>query len=131
MKTNTRKWASVLLGLFACMLLSAQSKNAALLGSWRMSLPDAPYGYQEGTVKIEEKENKLMAISNTASGDITLGELKLSKDGKSYTCDFYAEGASVSMTFKLKEPKKIEGSVFAEGMTMPLYMTKIEEAEKK
>jgi len=101
--------------------LQAQEKAAnKLKGIWNYSLPDAPYGYQEGTIEFKNSEEKQTAIVKIQSKTITINEIK--KDGNIYKCSLYVDGSDVDVSFK-QGNNKITGMVIAEGWEMPLTLT--------
>ncbi len=102
-----------------CMTVFAQNA-APLKGLWAYSLPDAPDGYQKGTIEFKQVDDKLTATAKMANGTLTIREIK--KDGQKYTCSLYVEGSNATITF---EPKTnlITGIVKVDGWEMPITLT--------
>jgi hypothetical protein len=105
--------------------LTAFAQNATpLQGIWAFSLPDAPDGYQKGTLEFKQVDDKLTATAKMANGTFTIREIK--KDGQKYTCSLYVDGGNASITF---EPKTnlITGIVKVDGWEMPITLTPTKE----
>jgi len=102
-----------------CMTVFAQNATP-LQGLWAYSLPDAPDGYQKGTIEFKQVDDKLTATVKMANGSLTIREIK--KDGQKYTCSLYVDGANTTITF---EPKTnlITGIVKVDGWEMPITLT--------
>ena len=121
MKTQLTKVVAIVICLTFGLSVYAQKKvNGKLKGTWTYSLPDAPYGYQDGTIEFKESDGKQTAIVKIQSNTIDVKEIK--KDGDTYKCSLFVDGADVNVTF---EPgtDKITGLVTADGWEMPLTLT--------
>lgn len=102
--------------------LEPPSKYDAILGHWMYSAPDAPYGYQEGTIHFKVLNDKFMATATIAGTVYDLPPFTATEDGN-YTCDFWADGSNVTLTIKI-EDKEVSGTATAEGMKMPITFRK-------
>nr|WP_319570852.1 hypothetical protein [uncultured Draconibacterium sp.] len=47
---------------------SNSSNNKEVIGEWKYEVPNAPYGYNAGTIVIEEKESKLTGYTKLEDG---------------------------------------------------------------
>lgn len=120
MKMNVKKVLCTLCCLIMCATMYAQDKACKLSGSWSFSAPDAPYGYQAGTFKFDEKDGKLTAVVDINGSAFTISEIK--KGTEAYTCSFDVDGSFVSLSIKQKDTK-LEGVAEAEGTVIPLKFT--------
>lgn len=122
MKTQLAK----VITLFVCLTLClssvyAQKKaDGKLKGTWNYALPDAPYGYQEGSIEFKEADGKQTAVVKIGSQTINIKEIK--KAGDEYKCSLFVDGADVDVTFK-PGTDKITGMVSTDGWEMPLTLT--------
>ena len=99
--------------LFAIVLGSVNAAvatgNNDVVGEWKYEVPTAPYGYEKGTLVINEKEGKLVGEVKFADGykielkNITYAEGVLK-------CGLYVDYEYVSIKAKV-EGKKMTGGV--------------------
>jgi hypothetical protein len=127
MNTQLIKGFITLCCLAFCMTVAAQNSpnnDSPLKGTWTFSLPDAPDGYEKGTIEFKQVEDKLTANVKTANGNFTIREIK--KVEQQYTCTFYVDGGNVTINF---EPKAdaITGIVKVDGWEMRMTMTPVKE----
>ncbi|MDR0845440.1 MAG: hypothetical protein LBN71_09470 [Tannerella sp.] len=115
--------------LFCLMLtLTAYSQNQTakqadkktLSGIWTYSLPDAPYGYQDGTIEFKQVEGKLAAVLKVGDTPYQIKEIK--KDGNNYKSNFYVDGNEVSVKL-IPGNGKITGNVTIGDYDMPVTLT--------
>ena len=113
--------------LFCGLTAFAQNNannNTTLKGVWSYAVPDAPYGYEKGTIEFKQVENILSATLKNTNGTYNLREIK--KDNQQYTSTFYVDGSEVKVTFT-PQTDKITGIVRAEGYDMPITLTPVKE----
>jgi len=113
--------------LMFCMTAFAQNSptnDTPLKGKWAYLLPDAPDGYEKGTLEFKQVEDKLTATVITPNGTFTVREIK--KVEQQYTCTLYVDGANVSINFEPKEDA-ITGLVKVDGWEMPMTLTPVKE----
>lgn len=122
MKKNMRRVLYALVCLIMCTVMYAQSKSPVLSGEWSFSAPDAPYGYQSGTLKFTEKEGKLTAVVVISGSELTISNIE--REGDSYACSFYVDGTPVSLTFK-QDNNKLAGTADADGSSIQVEFTKV------
>ncbi|MDR1402106.1 MAG: hypothetical protein LBJ60_00205 [Tannerellaceae bacterium] len=129
MKTQvTKVWAifSLLLFTMAAYGATMDSTGDKLKGAWTYSLPDAPYGYQDGRIEFKEAEGKLTAVVLVGNASYTIKEIK--KEGDLYHCSLYVDGNDLKISFK-PDKEELKGTVVAvtEGWEMPVTFRKINE----
>lgn len=110
-----KKLMVIICSLFLCIALHAQNKD--IVNLWSFSAPEAPYGYQDGTLLIKEKDGKLNGEVKIQQSTVTVKEIK--KEGDYYTCSFYLDGQAVDVKFKSKGKTEIEGQALSAGMDIP------------
>ncbi len=101
--------------LFLCLALYAQNKDIAKL--WDYTAPEAPYGYQEGTILIKEKDGKLNGEIRIQQSTIAIKEIK--KVENAYVWSFYVEGQPVDIKLTPKGKNQLEGNALSGGMNIP------------
>ena len=124
MGTNMKKVFTTLLCLLFCIAISAQDKAAdlsKLVGDWSFSAPDAPYGYQDGSLQIKQENGKLTAKVNIQGSTLEINDIKAK--GDTYTSSFYVDGTPVDLTMTQKG-NKLEGMADAGGMQIPVKFKK-------
>lgn len=117
-------------GLLFCLMLSlslyAQDKKpdaAKFVGEWVVSIPDAPYGYQDATAVMELKEGKMVAEFTMNGAKMKVNNLK--EAGEGYTCSVDVDGYPVYLTLFLKEGK-LQGTAEADGSLLTMNFKKKE-----
>lgn len=110
-----KKLMAILCSLFLCIALHAQDKN--IVNLWDFSAPEAPYGYQDGTFLIKEKEGKLTGEVKIQQSSVIINEIK--QENEKYTCSFYIDGQAIDVTMKLKGKDQLEGQALGGGMNIP------------
>lgn len=116
MKTNARKIVYTLMCMMLCISLYAQ--KGSIVGNWSYSAPDAPYGYDYGTMLIKQADGKLTGEVNIQGSIIKINEIK--QEGKTYTCTVYVDGYPLEV--KLKQKGKIFEGTVDDGQT-PMALT--------
>ena len=122
MKKTVLFLAILLLGI---SIASAQSgSKAEPAGKWKFEAPDAPEGYNSGTIEVALAGNNYSTSISFSGSDYKIpGEkTKVEKDSVSFVV--YVEGNEVSISLKLKEPAKMTGkALYSEG-EIPLTLTR-------
>lgn len=124
METNMKKILTTLLCLLFCVALQAQDKAAdvsKIVGDWSFSAPDAPYGYQDGTLRLKQEKGKLVAQVNIQGTTLEVKNIRI--DGNTYTSSFYVDGTSVELSLTQNE-SHLEGIANAAGMEIPVTLKK-------
>jgi len=103
---------------------NSTNNNTTLKGTWSYSVPDAPYGYEKGTIEFKQVEGKLTATLKNVNGSYNLRDIK--KDNQQYTSTFYVDGNEVKASFT-PQTDKITGIVKVEGYDLPITLTPIKE----
>ncbi|MDR0750890.1 MAG: hypothetical protein LBF62_15145 [Tannerellaceae bacterium] len=127
MKTQLAKTAAILGFLFITMAAYAgtmDANNDKLKGNWSYSLPDAPYGYQDGSIEFKETDGKLTAVARIGTSSYTIKEIK--KEGDTYHCNLSVDGSDVKVSIK-PDKEELRGTVIADGWEMPVTFKKIKE----
>lgn len=116
MKMNMMKvWCTLVVILLSASLYAQDASK--LIGSWRFSAPEAPYGYQEGAIYFKQANGKLSAELKIQGSVVKIEEIK--QDGHRYACHLYMEGTPVSIEIIQKE-KELEGQADAGGGIIPV-----------
>lgn len=119
------KTAAILGFLFFTMAAYAGTTDAnsdKLKGAWSYSLPDAPYGYQDGTIEFKETEGKLTGIARVGASSYTIKEIK--KEGDTYHCSLSVDGNDVKVSIK-PDKEELTGTVITDGWEMPVTFKRI------
>lgn len=120
MKTNMKRGIYILLCMLFSITIYAQDKAkdaGKLVGSWSFSAPEAPYGYQEGSVHFKHAEGKVTAELKINNSTISINDIQ--KKGDAYTCNLYVDGSAVNLSLKPKGDV-LEGVANAEGSDIPV-----------
>ena len=127
MKTNIVKFLAMFFCLFFSVTISAQKKAVdvnKIVGNWTYSAPDAPYGYQDGTIELKQEKGKLVAKVHIQGSVMTISDIKT--DGNQYKASFYLDGAEISLTLTQND-SKLEGEAYAEGMDIAIIFKRVKE----
>lgn len=113
--------------LFAVVLgtanASVSSGNNDVVGEWKYEVPTAPYGYEKGTIVVEEKEGNLAGHVKFEDGyKIELKNLAYA-DGL-LKCGLYVDYEYVSIKAKV-DGKKMTGTVDTPEGEMKLTAEKV------
>lgn len=120
MKTKITKALAVLCCMLFCLTAYAgttETNNDKLKGSWTYSLPDAPYGYQDGSIEFKETDGKLTGVAKIGDSTYNINEVK--KEGDSYNCSLYVDGSDIKVSIK-PDKDGLSGTVIADGWEMPV-----------
>ncbi|WP_347838058.1 hypothetical protein [uncultured Draconibacterium sp.] len=115
----------VLVVFLAVNTVSAVEKSATkeIVGEWKYEVPSAPYGYNMGTLVIEEKEGKLLGHTKLEDGyKIDLKEVTYN-DGI-FKCGLYVDYNYVSIKAEVKG-KNMKGMVDTPDGEMPITASKV------
>lgn len=124
--TNVRGVLSALFCFLFCIAVSAQEREkdvSKIVGKWSYSAPDAPYGYQSGSLEFKNEKGKLTAKINIQGSVIEVKEIKA--HGDAYISSFYVDGNSVDLSINQKN-SKLEGMADAGGMSIPVTFQRTE-----
>jgi hypothetical protein len=127
MKTQITKALAIFGFLFVAMAVYAgtmDSNSDKLKGNWSYSVPDAPYGYQDGRIEFKEADGKLTAVAHIGTSSYTIKEIK--KEGDTFYCSLFVDGSGVKVSIK-PDKEELTGIVIAEGWEMPVTFKKIKE----
>jgi hypothetical protein len=125
MKAQIVKAAAIFGFLFVAMAAYAvamDSNSDKLKGNWAYSLPDAPYGYQDGSIEFKEVDGKLTAVAQVGTSSYTIKGIK--KEGDTFHCSLYVDGSDVKVSIK-PDKEGLTGTVTADGWEMPVTFKKI------
>jgi hypothetical protein len=126
MKTQLTKATAIFSFLLLTMAVYAGAMDAnsdKLKGNWSYSLPDAPYGYQDGSIEFKETDGKLTAVARVGTASYTIKEIK--KEGDTYHCSLLVDGSEVKVSIK-PDKEELTGTVIADGWEMPVTFKKIQ-----
>lgn len=103
MKKNIYTSAVVILCLLmSCNGIDKESGVKNLLGIWEYSVPDAPYGYQEGTVTFEKVKGKLSGYLMINDYKTELEDIVVEKDNVTFNLNMEGENISFDLTINKK-----------------------------
>ena len=123
MKTQVMKATFIICCiLFSTATYAQTNKNAQneLKGSWSYSAPDAPYGYQNGTIEFKNTDGKLTGIVKI--NDSTYAINTFNKKENQYACSLYVDGNDVNITF-IPDANKITGVAVVSSWEIPITLT--------
>ena len=116
---------------FCCLVFSmtaaaqnSPANDTPLKGTWAYALPDAPDGYEKGTIEFKQVDDKLTATVKTANGTFTIREIKQVE--RQYTGSLYVDGANVSINFE-PTANTITGLAKVDGWEMRMTLTPVKE----
>lgn len=124
MKMNIQKGVLLFISMLFTITLSAQGNQqdaSKYVGNWTVSIPDAPYGYQSGTVTLKVTDGKLNGEFKVDNSTMKVDSFKETNEG--YSCTVYVDGYPVNISLKLKDGIP-SGVADAEGMIMPITFKK-------
>lgn len=125
MKASVKLFCCLLLG-FLCSLggkAQEQIKSAPnLSGTWDYAAPEAPSGYEKGTITFVKEGNRLKGKVLIQGTEYKTSEIK-SQGENTYATDLEVDGYPVQVSLKL-EPKVIIGVAVGGGMNIPVTLTK-------
>lgn len=108
--------------------VNAQS-NKTVVGKWKYSVPEAPYGYEKGVISLTEKDKALSGDLIFDSGyKVKLSSVSLKAD--TLRLGVYVESEYVTVVSKVKG-NKMDGTVDSSQGKMTLKADKIAPDEKK
>lgn len=113
---------SALLCLLFSVTVSAQDRgvdHGKIVGRWSFSAPNAPYGYQDGTLEFKSDQGKLTAKINIQGSVIEVKEIKA--HGDTYTSSFYVDGNPVDLSITQKD-SALSGTADSGGMSIPVTL---------
>jgi hypothetical protein len=125
MKTQITKALAIFGFLFVTMAVYAgamDTNSDKLKGNWSYSVPDAPYGYQDGSIEFKETDGKLTAVARIGTSSYTIKEIK--KEGDTYHCNLWVDGSNVKVSIK-PDKEGLTGKAIADGREMPVTFKKI------
>lgn len=121
MEMKSRIRASLcLLVLFVCSV-AGYAQNKDLSGTWSYRAPNAPYGYDTGTIKFKQVEGKLVAEMNINGSLITVD--KIEKKGEAYVCNLSVDYNNVQVSFKPGKDKMTAIASLDDGTELNVEMT--------
>lgn len=108
--------------LFSATIFAQASKKTQneLKGNWTYSAPDAPYGYQNGTIEFKNTDGKLSATVKINDSSYTIKAFD--KKENQYTCSLYVDGNDVDITF-IPATNKITGTAVVSSWEIPITLT--------
>ncbi|WP_319503099.1 hypothetical protein [uncultured Draconibacterium sp.] len=102
---------------------SNSSNNKEVIGEWKYEVPSAPYGYNAGTIVLEEKEGQLAGHVKLEDGyKIDLKDIKYSEEG--LKCGLYVDYNYVTLKMKV-EGENMKGMVNTPEGEMPITAKKV------
>lgn len=110
------------------MNVNAQS-NKTVVGQWKYSVPEAPYGYEKGVISLTEKDKALSGDLIFDSGyKVKLASVSLKAD--TLRLGVYIESEYITAISKVKG-NKIDGTVDSSLGKMTFKAEKILSNEKR
>lgn len=124
--TSVRGVLSALFCFLFCIAVSAQERGqdvSKIVGKWSYSAPDAPYGYQDGSLEFKSEKGKLTAKINIQGSVIEVKEIKV--HGDTYSSSFYVDGNPIDLSITQNE-SKLEGIADTGGVSIPVTFRRTE-----
>ena len=120
----------VVLLLVAAFLCHAHAQNnKSVLGEWKYTVSDAPYGYDRGVVVISEKDKALLGEVKFDSGySIKLSDLSFKND--TLKANAFVEGQNISLIAKVAG-YQMNGTVDTPQGKLKLTGEKLKKGKKK
>ncbi len=118
----------IILSLLSIFVLGASQTITAkndknILGEWKFNCPDAPYGYNKGTIIVSEKDGALAGEVKFADGyKMALKKVKFEENV--FSCSLYVDYENVEIKGKV-EGKKMKGDAGTSQGKMPFTADKI------
>lgn len=126
MKQNILKVVFLSLCMLFSLSLSAQDTKpdpTKFVGEWIFSVPEAPYGYQDGTTTLQLSEGKLTGEFKLTGTTMKVNAFKELKDG--YSCTITVDGYPVDIVLKWKDGT-LTGTADADGDLLPIRFKRAE-----
>jgi len=108
MKKNLIKISSLLFCLMLTLSAFAQEKKndpALYAGSWKFTVSNAPYGYENGTAEFRVEEGVLQGEFKMSGGTIKVNSFTEKDTG--YSSKIYVEGYPIDVTLTYKDNKPV------------------------
>lgn len=121
MKMRTILKASICIFLLLVCSLSGYAQDNKLSGTWNYKAPNAPYGYDTGTIKFKQVEGKLVAEMNINGSVINVD--KIEKKGDAFVCNLSVDYNSVKVSFKPGKEKMTAIASLDDGTELNVEMT--------
>lgn len=124
--TAARTLSLLFLSLILHTAILAQGRVESLdelKGKWTYEAPTAPSGYEKGAITIAKEANQWIGNVRIEGSEYKTTEIKL-KSEESYSLSLILDGYEVNVTLKKVEPKIFKGQAVAEGMSIPVTLSK-------
>ena len=117
----------IILSLLSVFVLAASQNVAAqtnknILGEWKFSSPNAPYGYDKGSIFISEKDGNLEGEIKFADG-YKIDLKKVTFKENTITCNLFIDYESVNITAEI-DGEKMKGNAGTSQGKMPFTAEK-------
>lgn len=86
----------------------AAKTNKNILGEWKFSSPNAPYGYDKGSIIISEKDGSLSGEIKFADG-YKIDLKKVAIEENTFTCNLFIDYESVNIKAEI-DGEKMKGN---------------------
>ena len=119
----------MLLAIFATTVFQAIAApdNENVPGEWKFESPNAPYGYDKGSIVISEKEGALAGEIKFADGTkVELKDVKLEENILKFGINVEYNYISIKATI---EGKKMKGAANTPDGDLPFEATKVDVPE--
>jgi hypothetical protein len=116
---------TIFVGLFSLSSNAASQNNP--VGKWKFSAPDAPYGYEAGTMEVKKEDDKYTVVVVFTGFEYKFeGELVNFVDSK-LSFSIFVEGEDVFFAFNFKEEDKLVGMASYSGGDLSITASREEE----
>ena len=108
-----------ILALLLGMVLTVSVYGQSMKGEWNFQIPDAPYGYQSGSVLLKEQGKQLQAQVEIGYNTFIV---KLQKIKNKYNGSFTIDGSSVEVVFESQNNKQMKATAVVDGQSLDVKL---------
>lgn len=122
------KLVKTALSLLVMLLVSASLSAQEWMGTWTYSAPDAPYGYEAGTVKFITKDKK--AVAHIEIGSSKIQGIEVTQKDKTLQFSLLIDGSDVIVYLEPKSKDQLIGKASVDGSEIKIVVTRKVEKTK-
>ena len=105
---------SMILGVFTLSSFTAGKYDP--VGKWKFSAPDAPYGYEAGTIEVKKADDKYTATIMFEDFDYKFEGEKVKFADDKLSLSLYLDGEDIYLVMKFTDKDKLSGkAIYSEG----------------
>lgn len=114
--------------LLVLLLFSTSLYAQEWMGTWTYSAPDAPYGYEAGTVQFIKKDKK--AVAHIEIGSSKLQGIEVTQKDKTLQFSIFVDGSDVIVYLEPKGKDQLIGKASVDGSEIKIVVTRKVEKTK-